>query len=1185
LFGAANRVVFLLAALLASVAGPAAVAGELPESLTLDPTSGPPDAAVMAQGEGFDRTPCGVNLHFDSAEGPLLGFAGLEGGAFSTTVNIPKNAAPGGHTILAVGLLTSGEFCDGPSGEEARATFTVSATGEGGIDYNIYLRTRVIPQNCGVDEDFLQEIQSSTSPIHGIVQLQQLPQMMEEPASARMSAGLRGVATQSDLEILEELGITLLQYLNGVSGPGTSYLASISPDVMPDDPRFEELVRCLLPFELEDKVEPGLEAGTDAQPVLVQFFGDVDEQEIRELFSTLMLDAEMYAPGLWQTIASPEQILTLAADDAVQWLESGPLPFLPTVDEVRDASSVDGLQDLDNMSGVYGGLSGAGVQVAIMDSGVDVDHDDFAGRFVRAGDDGGDHGSHVAGIAVGDGGRSDQTNDDGIPNGGTPFQWRGMAPEAGIAAFGGAGGNAATYDTAINTDGADVSNHSYVLQVQNQYNATVSSVDSIVRGDSPGIPARPVVWAAANNASVGPRDCDDDGVSDGNFPQYPGGCPTAFQAGYFSLLSPCKNCIGVASLDKDLVHSFFSSMGPTSDGRLKPELSTIGRGVFAVGANTDRDGMAVTGNGYRFKSGTSMAAPAVTGIVALMLQQYASTFGVNLDTTPPLPSTVKALLVQSADDLADTDPTINFDTGLPVTYGAGPDWATGYGLVNAPAAVQIIADQGFLEDQVSLFDVTDDWSVSVLPGQTEVRVTLAWDDIAGTPNSNDAAAQLVNDLDLVLIEPGGTMHRPLVLPLLMPRDCDGNAANGVQVGTCIGQDPAGQNYFGPAAEGTDRRNNVEQVVVEDPDGLMAGNWTARVSVLNPDGTTARLPLGGTQSYSLVVQLPNRAPVAVCPAAPVVKEAGEDCCVTVTAAELAEDFFDPNGDADIDTICITEVDGMAVACESSVEICDTGDHTVAVTVTDLAGESDSCDATVTVVDITPPSITCPDDVTLECPADTTPAATGMATATDNCDVPTIDFDDESEPGCGATETIARTWTATDDSDLSSQCEQIIEVVDTTPPEVTCEVAQNRLWPPNHRLIDVGLSFDATDSCDSEMPSFEVAVTSDEHPARAPGAGGAMHCPDALILDDQSVWLRSERAGPGDGRVYAITVSATDACGNVGMCSRSITVPHSMGQGMGAIDSGQIFDPTECRDATAARKAGHNFKPNRRSGRVK
>jgi subtilisin family serine protease len=751
------------------------------------------------------------------------------------------------------------EFCGGPSGEEASAPFTVTPQ-EGDFDFNIYLKTRIIAaEDCTIDSALLEEIQSSANPrTHGIVQLERLP---------RMGLG--------DLAMLEEMGIMLMDYLNGISNPGTAYIASIAREIAEDNPHFDELVRCFERILPEDKIQLGLlplpvpQVELDSvEPidVLVQFFRDVTEEEAASIFDALGLEAQMHAtPNVWQTTALPAQIESLAAEDLVQWIEAGPLPFMPTVDEVRDRSNVDVVQALNTTTGVYAGLSGAGVQIAIMDSGVDSQHNDFAGRIIRAQDDGGSHGTHVAGIAAGSGVQSDLTDDGGNQpfccplNTGTAFQWRGMAPEAGIAAYFQAGGNTGNYFDAINNFGVDVSNHSYVLDVQNQYSAAVASVDAIVRGDSAGIPSRPVVWAAANNASVGPRDCDGDGVPEGNFPQYPGGCPAGFQAGYFSILSPAKNPIDVGSIDKNRVHSGFSSMGPTMDGRLKPDVVAADSGVTSVrsdtfgGFDTDGDGTIdffPGGNGYFNQSGTSMSSPAVAGIVALMLEQYADTFSVNLDVSPPLPSTLKAILVQTADDLAGTDPTVNFDTGAAVTYGNGPDWATGYGLADADAAVQLIVDEEFLEDNVDMTNPTDEYMLLVLPGQTEVKVTLAWDDIAGTPNANDAAAQLVNDLDLTLIEPDGTTHRPLVLPLLTPNDCDGNAANGIQVGTCPGQDPAGQNYLGPAAEGVDRRNNVEQVVVQDATGFECGIWTVRASVLNADGVTVRLPLGGTQPYSL-----------------------------------------------------------------------------------------------------------------------------------------------------------------------------------------------------------------------------------------------------------------------------------------------------------------------------------------------
>lgn len=59
--------------------------------------------------------------------------------------------------------------------------------------------------------------------------------------------------------------------------------------------------------------------------------------------------------------------------------------------------------------------------------------------------------------------------------------------------------------------------------------------------------------------------------------------------------------------------STFSSAGPTRDGREKPELTAPGQFVIAAKSGS--------GNGSTKKSGTSMAAPAVTGLIALMLAE------------------------------------------------------------------------------------------------------------------------------------------------------------------------------------------------------------------------------------------------------------------------------------------------------------------------------------------------------------------------------------------------------------------------------------------------------------------------------------------------------------------------------------------------------------------------------------
>jgi len=88
------------------------------------------------------------------------------------------------------------------------------------------------------------------------------------------------------------------------------------------------------------------------------------------------------------------------------------------------------------------------------------------------------------------------------------------------------------------------------------------------------------------------------------------------------------------------------------------------------------------------------------------------------------------------------------------------------------------------------------------------------------------------------------------------------------------------------------------------------------------------------------------------------------------------------------------------------------------------------------DTTAPTLSVPINITLEAPADTTPANTGTATATDDTDPnPTVTFSDVTVPGTGQTiETITRTWTATDISTNSVSADQIITVKDTNPPGI-------------------------------------------------------------------------------------------------------------------------------------------------------
>ena len=125
--------------------------------------------------------------------------------------------------------------------------------------------------------------------------------------------------------------------------------------------------------------------------------------------------------------------------------------------------------------------------------------------------------------------------------------------------------------------------------------------------------------------------------------------------------------------------------------------------------------------------------------------------------------------------------------------------------------------------------------------------------------------------------------------------------------------------------------------------------------------------------------------------------------------------------------------------------------------------------------------------------------------------------------------------------------------------------DHLQPPNHEMTDVGFSYTATDNCSGQNElEVAVSVTSDEPTASADGAGQTTPAPDAAILRNLDgtiggIRLRAERSSAGDGRVYQITVQATDACGNVGTAVCTVSV--SPANGHPAVDGGQYYDATQ------------------------
>jgi hypothetical protein len=121
--------------------------------------------------------------------------------------------------------------------------------------------------------------------------------------------------------------------------------------------------------------------------------------------------------------------------------------------------------------------------------------------------------------------------------------------------------------------------------------------------------------------------------------------------------------------------------------------------------------------------------------------------------------------------------------------------------------------------------------------------------------------------------------------------------------------------------------------------------------------------------------------------------------------------------------------------------------------------------------------------------------------------------------------------------------VVRVEDTRAPTLSMNVTPTTLWPPNHTMRLVASNVTASDACDPK-PSLAVAVTSDE-PVNGLGDGDT--APDWSVEQSGAgvvnVWVRSERSGRGDGRVYSLSAVATDGSGNRTASAGTVLVPHN------------------------------------------
>ena len=213
-----------------------------------------------------------------------------------------------------------------------------------------------------------------------------------------------------------------------------------------------------------------------------------------------------------------------------------------------------------------------------------------------------------------------------------------------------------------------------------------------------------------------------------------------------------KNILTVGAADSFDNIVPFSSRGPAKDGRVKPDLVARGFNVLS----------SVPTNTYARSNGTSMSSPSVTGIAAILTEQWKRTFGAS---STPGPMMLKALLIAGARDL-----------GNP-----GPDYTFGFGFVNAKASVDlVIADQG-KGNRIRTGTLGQGQTYEMplrLAAAQPLRVVLQWLDpeIAFLGGDDLADVALVNNLDVKVIDPSGATVLPYVLDRV---NFNANATRGV----------------------------------------------------------------------------------------------------------------------------------------------------------------------------------------------------------------------------------------------------------------------------------------------------------------------------------------------------------------------------------------------------------------------
>lgn len=358
-------------------------------------------------------------------------------------------------------------------------------------------------------------------------------------------------------------------------------------------------------------------------------------------------------------------------------------------------------------------VSGAGMTAGVWDgSGVRDQHNELIGKVTLSDNAVGysSHATHVTGTIIAMGSSSTRR---GIAYSGMAktYDWHSDIPE--MNTFGQAGYLVSNHSYGYNTE-------TLPMWIFGAYDGGAASIDNVANA----YPYYQIVVAAGNDRN------------DPNLDQID------YKEGYDMLTGygVSKNALTVAAVNQVLeysgpssvVMSAFSNYGPTDDGRIKPDIAAKGVNVSSCGN---------IGNAqYQSLSGTSMAAPGVTGGILLLQNHYN-----NLNQAFMRASTVRGLICHSAKEAG---------------ANVGPDYEFGWGLLDVAKAATVISGKNttsILEENTLTSNQTFTKTFAISTPQ-DVMATICWTDPTASQTGNGQedirTAKLKNNLDIKIIKDG-----------------------------------------------------------------------------------------------------------------------------------------------------------------------------------------------------------------------------------------------------------------------------------------------------------------------------------------------------------------------------------------------------------------------------------------------